>query len=312
MEMKVCSFLPAATSMIYAMGLQEFLHGVTFECHAEKPRVVRSYLEDNHYTSEEIDHIVSDSIKQGKSLYYIDMELLNEIKPDIIFTQHVCDVCQIGTSYVEQAIAELDYRPRIVPLVPRRLNDVYDNILTIAQTLGQEEAGNRLLGSLKQRTDVIVDRLRASRTPQRRVMIMEWMEPIYNCGHWIPDQIAGAGAVDMLSNPAGYSIVTPWEKIRQYDPEVLVIAPCGFNIERSRTEIETLTGRPDWNDLTAVRNGEVYLADADMFTQPSHTLVDGIELLASLFHPNLFPIPERLRKKVLPLGDRRKTLGAAR
>jgi iron complex transport system substrate-binding protein len=131
---------------------------------------------------------------------------------------------------------------------------------------------------------------------------MEWIDPIYNCGHWIPFQIARAGAVDMLSNPGGDSIVTSWDKILRYDPEVLVIAPCGFSSARASEELHLLEQRPGWSGLQAVKAGAVYLADYDLFTQPSPgTLTDGIELLAALFHPEIFSVPPRLHHKYLPV-----------
>jgi iron complex transport system substrate-binding protein len=300
--MKVCSFLPAATSMICQMGLENYLCGVTFECPSEKPKVVRSYLEGTSHSSLEIDRIVSQSKAQGKSLYYIDEELLQSISPDVIFTQDVCDVCQIDTSYVQRSIYKLKKQPLIVPLIPRSLDDVYQNAITIAVTLGKEEAAYNLLAELKKRTDLITDTLRKNNSPLRRVMVMEWLNPIYNCGHWIPFQIAQAGGVDMLSNPAGYSIVTPWEKVLQYNPEVLILAPCGFHVQRSIQEIDTITSLPGWEKLNAVKASSVFLADADLFTQPGTTLVDGIELLAALFHPGIFEVPEKLKNKYLSLN----------
>ena len=127
---------------------------------------------------------------------------------------------------------------------------------------------------------------------------MEWIEPVYNCGHWIPYQIAQAGGVDALSNPGGDSIVTPWEKIIKYNPEVLVIAPCGFEVSRTQEEMHLLENKPGWNDLDAVKNKAIHLADYDFFTQPSAgTLVDGIELLAGLFHPEIFTVPPGLQHK---------------
>ncbi|MBU8877386.1 ABC transporter substrate-binding protein [Bacillus sp. FJAT-29790] len=302
--MKVCSFLPAATNMIYEMGLERHLNGVTFECPSDKPKVVRTQLEGKTYSSAEIETIFTESSNMGKSLYYVDMELLTAIEPDLVFTQDVCDVCQISTSVVQRAIGSLKKQPKVVPLIPRRLRDVYQNALTIAMELGEEKVGLDYLAELQKRVRAITDKLREHQVEPKRVMIMEWLDPIYNCGHWIPDQIALAGGVDMLSNPAGYSVVTPWEKVQQYDPEVLVIAPCGFQVGRSIQELGQLTNKPGWSDLTAVKNRAVYLADADYFTRPSTTLVDGIEILAALFHPHLFEIPETSKKKVLPVTEK--------
>jgi len=308
--LKVCSLLPGATRMMQEMGLEEYIYGVTFECPSDKPKVVRSHLEGNTYTSEEIDRFVSESKRMGKNLYYVDEELLQEISPDIIFTQEVCDVCQVDTSIIQRAIYKLKKQPLIVPLVPRNLDDVYENAITIAKTLGEEKKAYQLLLSLKKRTNGVLDTLRMHNAPLKRVMIMEWLNPIYNCGHWIPYQIAQAGGVDMLSNPSGYSVITPWEKVWRYSPEVLVIAPCGFTIERTKQEIHTLMKREGVMELAAMKQNAVYLADADLFTCPSTQLVDGIELLASLFHPNLFPMQERFKNKYLSLTEKNLNIGS--
>lgn len=300
--MKACSFLPAATQMIYDMGLQDSLTGVTFECPPaalqEKPVVVHCVLEGKTYSSEEIDRIFSASKAEGRSLYYVDEPLLASLSPDIIFTQDVCEVCQIDTACTSAAIAKLEKQPELVPITPSTLDDVFQSAVTIATALGKEEAAYRYLAGLQERLDHVVDLLRATKAPLRKVMILEWTEPLYNCGHWIPYQAFHAGGVDMLSHPGGDSIVTDWQKLVRYDPEVLVIAPCGFNIGRTMQEMEALTRRAEWNNLRAVREGRVYLADYDLFTQPSAgTLVAGIELLASFFHPELFAAPSSLTGK---------------
>ena len=284
------------------MDLQHCLRGVTFECPGEalreKPMLVRCVLEDKQYSSVEIDKIFSASKAQGKSLYYIDEDLLQQIQPDIIFTQDVCEVCQIDTQCTATAVAKLKKQPLLIPLSPQSLEDVYDTAIVIASALGEEEKAYRYLSLLKKKTAVILDKLRQHQMPMKRVSLLEWIEPIYNCGHWIPFQIAQAGGIDMLSNPGGNSIVISWEKIVKYDPEILVIAPCGFETKRTRQEMHLLSQRPGWRELKAVEAKQVYLADYDLFTQPSaSTLVDGIELLAPLFHPQLFEIPLRLRDK---------------
>jgi len=301
--MKVVSFLPAATKMIYDMGLQDHLHGVTFECPKEavnQPKVVRCILEGKNYSSIEIDRIFSASKAQGKSLYWVDDELLESIAPDIVFTQDICEVCNIDTVCTETAVMKLSKQPKLVPLSPNNLNDVFDCAITIAKALGQEEVALKYLAGLKSKTDFIIDQLRANHAPLKRVMLMEWVEPIYNCGHWIPFQIAAAGGVDMLSNPAGDSIVTNWEKIVKYNPEVLVIAPCGFDKLRTLQEMDLLSAKAEWTSLEAVKTNQVYIADFDMFTQPSiGTLVDGIEALACMFHPEIFKPNDLIREKFI-------------
>jgi iron complex transport system substrate-binding protein len=300
--MLASSFLPAATQMIYDMGLQHLLQGVTFECPhqalAEKDKVVRCVLEGKSYSSVEIDKIFSASKAQGKSLYYVDEALLQSISPDVIFTQDVCEVCQIDTACTAAAVTKLEKQPKLVSLSPNNLQDVFQTAITIATELGKEEAAYTYLGALQARIDNIIDSLRKHKAPPKRVMVLEWMEPIYNCGHWIPYQIAYAGGIDMMSNPGGDSIVTSWEKICKYNPEVLVVAPCGFTTQRSTEELYLLTRRAGWENLQAVKDRAVYIADYDLFTQPSAgTLTHGIELLAALFHPNLFSVPAHLQHK---------------
>lgn len=292
--------------MIYDMGLQDLLYGVTFECPPEakdKPPVVRCRLEGHSYSSGEIDRIFSASKAQGKSLYYVDETLLAEIAPDVIFTQDVCEVCQIDTTCTAAAIAKLPKQPLLIPLTPNTLQQVFTTAITVAAALGREEAAYPYLSGLQRRIDGRTDTLRAHRSPIKRVLLLEWIEPVYNCGHWIPYQVAYAGGIDMLSNPGGDSVVTSWEKIVRYDPEVLVIAPCGFQVARAAEELSLLSRKPGWEQLRAVRNGTVYLADYDLFTQPSpSTLTDGIDLLAALFHPEIFAVPTRLQHKYRPVS----------
>jgi len=259
-------------------------------------------LEGKNYSSAEIDKIYSAAKTKGKSLYYVDEEALQRIQPDVIFTQDVCEVCQIDTTCTAAAVAKLEKQPLLIPLTPGNLNDVYSSAITIASALGEEEAAYRYLSALKKRTHHILDMLRENDMPIKRVMLMEWIEPIYNCGHWIPFQVAQAGGIDMLSNPSGDSIVTQWEKIIKYDPEVLIIAPCGFEVKRSLEEIHLLTQKQGWKGLQAVKEENVFALDFDLFTQPSaSTLVDGIELLAALFHPQLFKVPQHLQHKFVNL-----------
>lgn len=303
--MKICSFLPAVTQMIYDMGLDDKLFGVTFECPEkaleEKPKVVRCILEDKHYSSTEIDKIFSASKAEGKSLYYVDEDILHTIAPDVIFTQDVCDVCQIDTACTAAAIAKLDQPPALISISPASLTDVFESALTIGRAFQEEGAALEYCAAQQAIINDIIDIQRKHKLLPKRVSLLEWIKPIYNCGHWIPHQIAFAGGIDMLSNPSGDSIVVDWEKIIKYDPEVLVIAPCGFDINRSMEEMHLLTEREGWDQLTAVKNGAVFVADFDLFTQPSlSTLVKGIQLLAALFHPTVFDIPNDLKSKVKP------------
>ncbi len=302
--------MPAVTQMIYDMGLDNQLYGVTFECPEqalkEKKPIVRCILEGKQLSSQEIDALFSASKHQGKDLYYVDEPLLETISPDIIFTQDICDICQIDTACTAAAVANLEKQPELISISPQSLEDIFQSAITIAKAMGREELAYSYLAKLHSRIDVVIDKLRASKVLPKRVMLMEWLEPIFNCGHWIPHQIAYAGGVDMLSNPSGDSIVTQWDKIVKYNPEVLVIAPCGFTVERTIEEMHLLTKKDGWYELKAVKEGAVYIADFDMFTQSSaNTLVNGIEVLAGLFHPNVFNVPKRLSNKFRPFDMKR-------
>ncbi len=263
------------------------LVGVTFECPSDKPKVVRSLLENTHLTSAEIDTIVVQTKAAGESLYSIDEELLAQLFPDVIFTQDVCEVCQISTAQVARAIHKLPNPPQLVPLLPKTLTDVFDNICTIAGALHEGAKGETLLQNLTARMAAVGARLAGK--PVRKVLLLEWINPLYNCGHWIPDQITVAGGTDELASPAGYSVKTEPSQICAYNPEVIVIAPCGLSIERAKEEAHLLQNIPGWDSLQAVQRGEVYVADADLFTCPGTGLVTGIETLAALFHPTVFP-----------------------
>ncbi len=300
--LKVCSFLPAVTQMLYDMGFQDQLLGVTFECPeqalSEKTIVVHCSLEGTNFSSKEIDRIFSESKHQSDELYFLDQGLFEEIAPDIVFTQDVCEVCQIDTERVARAAVRLKNPPQLVPISPQSLDDVFESARLIAKTLGKPEVASNYLRPLQERINTIGDIISNANQRSRNVMLVEWIDPIFNCGHWIPHQIELAGGVDLLSNPAGDSYRVDWAEIRRYDPEVLVIAPCGFTIDRTLEEMTILEQKPGWRDLKAVQNNEVYIADFELFTQSSaSTLVDGIELLAGLFHPELSAIPVPLRQK---------------
>ncbi len=290
--------------MIYDMGLERDLYGITFECPdialKEKERVVRYVLEGTNYSSKEIDQIFSKSKADGESLYYVDEAILQDIQPDIIFTQDTCEVCQIDTACTAAAVARLDKEVELVEISPDSFEDVLTSAKLIASKMDRLDAFYAYEEKLKTRVHVVSQVVAQNGGQKRKVSLIEWIEPIYNCGHWIPDQIALAGGEDALSNPHGDSSRITWEKLRDYDPEVLVLAPCGYRTKRSLEDMPYLVEKEGWEDLAAVRNNEVYLIDFEFFTQPSaSTLVDGIELLASVFDPAHFKRAAHLEDAVL-------------
>lgn len=299
--------------MIYDMGLEDMLFGVSFECPPEaagKPVLVRFKLEGKFYSSEEIDKIFSGSKARGESLYYVDEELLQSVRPDLIFTQDLCEVCQIDSACTMGAIERLEKKPMLISLSPQTLDEVFETAVTIATAMGRQQAAYSYLNSMQKRIEAITGTLRNHDAPIRRVMMMEWIDPIYNSGHWIPFQVARAGGIDRLSCPGGSSAPISWEKILDYDPEVLLIAPCGFCVERSLEECHLLQNKNGWSRIKAVQNNAVWIADYDFFTQPSpSSLTNGIELLAALFHPTLFQVPEQMKGRFAYLDSIERSHG---
>ncbi len=174
----------------------------------------------------------------------------------------------------------------------------FKTVITIARALGKQEIGYAHIVELQKRIDAVIDVQRVQKLQPKSVLLLEWIDPLFNCGHWIPHQISYAGGIDMLSHPSGDSIVVSWEKIVLYNPEIIVIAPCGFNIQRTLADMQFLEEKSEWKTLRAVQNGNVYIADFDMFTQPSaSTLVNGIECLAKMIHPNSYHISKKLENK---------------
>ncbi|GGF79650.1 ABC transporter substrate-binding protein [Wenyingzhuangia marina] len=308
--MKVSSFMPAVTQMIYDLGLQDLLDGITFECPQvalkEKTPVVRCVLEGKSYTSDEINTLFSKSKASGESLYFVDEVALAKIAPDVVFTQDVCDVCQIDTECASLAVNKLAKIPELISITPQSLEDVFDNVITIAKALDQEVLGKDHVTFLKNKIADIVDKQREARVMPKSVMLLEWIDPLFNCGHWIPHQIGYAGGIDLLSHPSGDSIVIDWQKIVKYNPEVLVIAPCGYTQERTLEDMKFLEAQPEWKTLRAVQNKQVYLADFDLFTQSSaSTLVDGIIVLSKIFHPTVFTEATGLEHKYCNYFDKK-------
>jgi len=300
--MKVCSFLPAVTQMIYDMGLERDLYGVTFECPdvalKEKERVVRCILEGSNYSSKEIDEIFSKSKSDGESLYYVDEQMLQSIQPDLIFTQAACEVCQIDTACTAAAVERIEKEVELVEISPDSFEDVWSAAKLIAEKVGRPDAFENYDQKLRKRINRFTEGLKNLK--DKKAALIEWIDPIYNCGHWIPDQINLAGGNDGLANPHGDSFRITWKMLKDYDPEVLILAPCGYRIQRSLEDMPFLTEQTGWESMKAVRNNAVYIIDFEFFTQSSaSTLVSGIEILASVFHPECFDLPSNLKDSVL-------------
>jgi iron complex transport system substrate-binding protein len=290
---RIVSFLPSATEMVYALGLGDQLLGRSHECNyppaaIEKPVVSRPALPVETMTPDEIDRAVSDRLRAGESLYRMDVRQLEALSPDLILTQNLCDVCAPSGNEATQVLAALSRKPRVLYMSPSNLEGVRGNILELGESTGTSDRALRLVAEMDARLDRVRERI-SGLAGRPRVFCMEWLDPIYNAGHWMPEMVEIAGGVDGLAEPLKDSVRIPWEAVQSWAPEVLVIAPCGFNAAQAAGQLELVRRLPGWQDLPAVRGSKVYAVDASsFFARPGPRLVDGTELLAHLIHPDAF------------------------
>jgi len=236
----------------------------------------------------QIDKIVSSNRKEGKSTYIVDREKLKDAKPDIIITQGLCDVCAVSGDIVEDAVSTLGYRPEIISLAPSDIEQVLDTIKTLGEVTGQKKRAVRVVEELERR----INRVREALSNERdrpRVFCLEWLEPPYVAGHWIPEMINYAGGINGLSETGHPSRKVKWDEILEFAPNKIIVMPCGFNINDTLDELDTVLSSNVWHRLPASRKGEVYLVDANSyFSRPGPRIVEGLEILAGILHPDIF------------------------
>jgi len=290
--MRICSLLPGATEVVAALGLVDDLVAISHECDyppeiRHKPVIIRSAVDPQKTSSPAIDRQVRDALQNGSGLYRIDESLLRRLDPDLIITQSLCDVCAVTPSEVQRALAGLRRTPQLLSLNPTTLEDVYHDVEAIGKATGRDVQAHRLVDSLRTRVAKVQAQVDGDRP--RRVACLEWLEPLYCAGHWVPEMVRLAGGVELLAEAGAPSAVVPWERVLGCQPDVLMVMPCGFTIDRTATELDLLTSRPGWKDLPAVQAGAVYAVEGPAyFNRPGPRLVDGVELLVSLFHPHRF------------------------
>jgi iron complex transport system substrate-binding protein len=289
---RTVSMLPAATEIVGVLGLMDQLVAVSHECDfpAEanaRPRVTHCEIYGKGLPSAEIDRWVSEKLREGESLYTLNEPLLRELAPDLILTQRLCDVCAPAYGSVAALAGKLPSKPRVLNLEPKSLADVFANVHEVAAAMGHPERAPEVLAELQERVTA-VEELAAGRE-RPTVFVMEWADPIFNAGHWTPELVRLAGGVPVLSAEGEYSVRVAWEALRAADPEVLVIACCGYHVERTVRDLPLLESLPGWRELRAMRAGRVFIADGSAyFSRPGPRLVDTLELLASVIHPGAF------------------------
>ena len=305
---RIVSFLPSATEIACALGLADSLVGITHECDyppevRSKPVVVRNVLPIERMSQSEIDQAVAERMREGQSLYQIDEELLRTLAPDLILTQNLCQVCAPSGNEVSQVIKTLGRTPEILWLTPQSLSEIFDNVRDLGAATGRTAEAEQLVASCEARLKRLADRLEGV-AERPRVFCMEWLDPVFASGHWVPELVKLAGGVDVLGSERGESVRVSWEEVVAAAPEVLVIMPCGFNLEQTMKQIWSVFGfqkseaARQFFELPAVRNDRVYAVDANSyFARPGPRVVEGAELLAHLIHPELFAA------ETAPTGD---------
>ena len=291
--MRICSLLPSATEIVFALGQGSSLVGVTHECDypaeaAQIPKVTRSNIPDG-ISSGEIDAAVSKALIESGTLYELNVPLLEQLQPDLVLTQRLCDVCAVSYDRVQEAAKNLPSQPMVVNLEPHSLDDILENIVTVGSAIGAEAKAQEVRDSLRKRIDAVRQKT-ASVSRRPRVFCMEWVDPPFCGGHWMKELVEIAGGHDDLAIPHRPSRRIEWERVREFAPEILVLTCCGFSLSRCTKEGEILAKMEGAHDLPAMKTGRVYATDGSAyFSRPGPRMVESLEILAHLIHPELFP-----------------------
>ena len=302
---RIVTFLPSATELIYSLGADDKLFGVTHECNypsgaKTKPRVINSVFEPALMSSKQIDDKICQLMTEGKDIYNLNEENLLNAKPDLIISQNICEVCSAHTEHVRMAIDMLEKKPEVYTMDPHDVDEILVSIVDISKIIGKEKEGNELVDLLSKRLEFVKSKTFEERP---KVVAIEWMDPFFTSGHWIPEMIEIAGGKNLISSEKMPSRKMKLEEIKDANPDIIVIMPCGFDIKRTIAEYNNiLANNSDWNELKAVKENNVYAVDANSyFSKPSLRTITGIEVLASIIHQDIFcdlQLPENSFAKI--------------
>ena len=289
---RIVTFLPSATELIYSLGADDKLFGVTHECNypsdaKTKPQVISSVFDPASMSSKQIDDKICQLMTDGKQIYNLNKENLLSAKPDLIISQNICEVCSAHTEHVKIAVDMLEKKPEVYTMDPHDVDEILVSIRDISKMIGKEKEGNELVDSLSNRLELIKNKTFEERP---KVVAIEWMEPFFTSGHWIPEMIENAGGENLISTEKMPSRKMELEEIKEANPDIIVIMPCGFDVKRTVSEYNSvLANNSAWNELKAVKEKSVYAVDANSyFSKPSLRTITGIEVLARIIHPAVF------------------------
>jgi iron complex transport system substrate-binding protein len=289
--MRICSLLPSATEILFALGLENSVMGVTHECDfpaaaAKKPALIQPRL-DPTAPADKIDRRVGELIRRGESIYAVRDDLLREIEPDLIITQDLCHVCAASPDDLASALSKLKKQPRVLTLTPHTLADVWEDVRRVGAATGTENAANALAKKLRARVEAIRVATHWLH-PRSRVACIEWLDPLYNAGHWVPEMVEIAGGDDVLAQVGNPSIQITLDALIAARPDAIVVMPCGYGVVRAAEELRASPLLREWSSVPAIRNNAVFAVDANSyFSRSGPRLADGVAILAHIFHPKL-------------------------
>lgn len=291
--MRIVSLLPSTTEIASSLGFTSSLAGRSHECDYpvsinRLPVLTKPKYTDNG-TSSEIDQRVKSLIENGLSVYEVDADLLAELKPDVILTQDHCEVCAVSLNDVEQAVKDWTNQnhTRIVSVSPANLEGIFESFRIIGDALGVENRALDMIEEMKQRLDIIKNTVH--REKRKTVASIEWIDPLMTAGNWVPEIVEIAGGDHLFAEPGKHSPWIDWETIRNADPDLITVMPCGYRFQQTLDEIATLTSKPGWSELRAVKTGNVFLLDGNQyFNRPGPRIFDSTRVLAEIIHPNFF------------------------
>ena len=289
---RIVTFLPSATELIYSLDADDKLFGVTHECNypseaKTKPRVISSVFDPASMSSKQIDDKICQLMTDGKEIYNLNKENLLNAKPDLIISQNICEVCSAHTEHVKKAMEILEKKPEVYTMDPHDVNEILVSIKNISKIIGKEKEGNNLVNSLSKRLEFVKSKKFEERPS---VVAIEWVDPFFTSGHWIPEMIEAAGGENLISTEKMPSRKMKLGEIKEANPDIIVMMPCGFDVKRTISEYNSVLAKnTDWNELKAVKENSVYAVDANSyFSKPSLRTITGIEVLASIIHPDVF------------------------
>lgn len=289
---RIVSFLPSATELIYELKKENLLFGVTHECNYPKDaqrklRVVNSVIDSKNLSSIEINDKTCQLLTEGKEIFNLDEDNLREARPDLIISQETCEVCAAYTSQVKKALEILPTKPQIYSMDPHNLEEILETISKLGEILGESKKAENLKEGLQKRISYIKN---SSFKEKPKVLALEWIEPFFTAGHWIPEMIEIAGGTNLISQRGEHSRKINFEEISKSDPDIIILMSCGFSVNRIIKEYnQFLKNNPKWNQLRAVKENNLHAVDANSyFSKPSIRTITGLEILAKIIHPDVF------------------------